>query len=67
MPLNRLDGIDGRFQYIVREDGSLVVGRGGHIDLNRGTDVVAGGIAGSAFEQQAGLEIRVNAWQPVSH
>jgi RHS repeat-associated protein len=94
VPLDRLRSINGRFQYVVREDGSLVVGRGGHIDLSRGDDVLAAGevrvvngevrmlnnasghykpdasiegIARSAFERQAGLKIRGEAWQPISH
>ncbi|WP_308200060.1 RHS repeat-associated core domain-containing protein [Actinotalea sp. C106] len=43
VPLNRLSGINGRFDYVVQQDGSLVVGRGGHISLSRGRDVLAAG------------------------
>lgn len=41
--LSRLNSINGRFQYIVKQDGQLVVGGGGHIDLSRGSGVLAAG------------------------
>ncbi|MFJ9317330.1 RHS repeat-associated core domain-containing protein [Pimelobacter simplex] len=43
VPLDRLSSINGRFQYIVGQDGRLIVGRGGHIDLARGSGVTAAG------------------------
>jgi len=43
VPLDRLSSVNGRFQYVVGQDGGLIVGRGGHIDLARGSGVTAAG------------------------
>lgn len=94
VPLDKLAGINGRFQCIVQKDGSLVVGRGGHIDLSRGRDVLGAGevrivggevrmlnnasghyrpdgttaeLARSAFEHQAGVSVRGDAWRTVGY
>jgi filamentous hemagglutinin len=43
VPLNRLSGISGNFNYVVTEDGSLIVGRSGHTSLTGGADVQSAG------------------------
>lgn len=43
VPLDKLRSMTGTFQYVVGEDGRLLIGRGGHIDLSRGSDVLAAG------------------------
>lgn len=43
VPNDRLSGISGNFNYVVTEDGSLIVGRSGHTSLTGGADVQAAG------------------------
>lgn len=43
VPLDRLTEISGRFNYVVLEDGQLLVGKGGHIDIAGGQNVLAAG------------------------
>ncbi|WP_254846049.1 LysM peptidoglycan-binding domain-containing protein, partial [Xanthomonas axonopodis] len=43
VPKDRLSGVSGNFNYVVIEDGSLVVGRSGHTSLTGGADVQAAG------------------------
>jgi hypothetical protein len=93
VPLERLRQINGTYNYVVRSDGKLFVGRVGHIDLARGAPVQAAGevkvvngqvrmfdnasghyrptgpsiepAARAAFEQQAGLHVRPDAYKPL--
>jgi hypothetical protein len=43
VPNDRLSGISGKYNYVVTEDGSLIVGRSGHTSLTGGADVQAAG------------------------
>lgn len=43
VPNERLGGISGKFNYVVNEEGSLIVGRSGHTSLTGGAPVQAAG------------------------
>jgi len=49
IPLDKLKDVNGKFNYVVKEDGKLIVGRefntpgGGHIDLAGGDNVISAG------------------------